>query len=105
MLAIVAAVAIVGFGGKMERSSPAAGNAAATAAPGQCTQERQMIYVAFEAYYAQNGHPAESFDVLVGTFLREMPTNWTYTPGDPAGTITGIGACANAGTVELDGGL
>ena len=114
MLLLVVAGAIVGFVGSKDDSiatvEPAATVAAATdstaAAPERtCAQEQQMIAVAFEAYYAENGHSAESFDVLIGSFLREMPTNWTFAPGGVAGTITGIGDCASVGTVDLAGGI
>lgn len=106
MLAIVAAVAIVGFGGAETRSHSTGGDAATevSVSPDQCRNELRMVSVAFEAYYAENNHAAESLEVLVGSFLREMPARWTYSPANP-GMLTGVGGCAYVGTVQMSGDL
>jgi hypothetical protein len=95
MLALLVAGAIVGFGGTMVRSHQSGIDGAATAAALQqtCAEERQMIEMAFEAYYAAHATDVESFEVLVGTYLREMPTRWVFAAGHPS-TVVGIGDCA-----------
>jgi hypothetical protein len=41
---------------------------------------------------AYTGNSLASLDELVPTFLREVPSNWVFTPGSPP-TIVGIGLC------------
>jgi hypothetical protein len=83
-----------------ETTAPVATDAPTTTVPvtvvpmgGTCTDERRVLEVAFEAYFAENGEDADSFSVLLGTFLRDDPSaRWTFTPGAPP-TIVGIGIC------------
>jgi hypothetical protein len=57
-----------------------------------CAIDQRTILTAVEAYMAYTGNSPASLDELVPTFLREVPSNWVFTPGSPP-TIVGIGLC------------